>query len=258
MTDTIELSHWIDGERWPGRGKGRKPEPVGHARRGGPHAPRAARPRWTRRWPAARAAFPGWADASPEVRSDVLDRAGSLMMERREPSAVCCRAKRARPWPKGIGETVRAGRILKYFAGEALRLHGQNLASIRPGVEIQTYRQPVGVYRPDHAVELPHRHPGVEDRRPALAFGNTVVMKPASHTPATAEALVAILHEAGLPKGVLNLVIGGGRRGPGHRRPPGRGRRLLHRLAGRRRGRGRRAPWRVRPGCSWRWAARTR
>ncbi len=58
-------------------------------------------------------------------------------------------------------------------------------------------------------MELPYRHSGVEGA-PALAFGNTVVMKPAGYTPATAEALVAILHEAGLPKGVLNMVIGGG------------------------------------------------
>ncbi len=60
--------------------------------------------------------------------------------------ASCWRSEEGKTLPEATGETVRAGRIFKYFAGEALRRHGQNLDSVRPGVEIQTYREAVGVY----------------------------------------------------------------------------------------------------------------
>ncbi|MND97021.1 Aldehyde dehydrogenase, thermostable [compost metagenome] len=158
---------------------------------------------------AARAAFPGWADASPEVRFDVLDRAGSLLMERAPQIGRLLSREEGKTLPEGMGETMRAARILKYFAGEALRVHGQNLTSTRPGVEIQTYRQPVGVFGLITPWNFPIAIPAWKIA-PAIAFGNTVVIKPAGPTPATAEALIAILHEAGLPRGVVNMVIGDG------------------------------------------------
>ena len=161
---------------------------------------------------AARDAFPAWSQASPEVRSDILDRASNLLMERREAVGRLLSREEGKTLSEGVGETMRAARILKYFAGEALRLHGQNLPSVRPGVEIQTYRQAVGVYGLITPWNFPIAIPAWK-AAPALAFGNTVVLKPAGPTPATAEALVAILHEAGLPKGVLNMVIGRGRVG---------------------------------------------
>jgi acyl-CoA reductase-like NAD-dependent aldehyde dehydrogenase len=130
-------------------------------------------------------------------------------MERRESVGRLLSREEGKTLAEGIGETARAARILKYFAGEALRLHGQNLASTRPGVEIQTYRQAVGVYGLITPWNFPIAIPAWK-AAPALAFGNTVVLKPAGLTPATAEALVAVLHEAGLPKGVLNMVIGRG------------------------------------------------
>jgi len=211
MTETLDLSHWIDGERVAADRPSESLNPsdtrevVARTPDGGEAEVNAA-------VAAAKAAFPAWSDASPEVRSDVLDRAGTLVMERREALGRLLSREEGKTLAEGIGETVRAGRILKYFAGEALRLHGQNLASVRPGVEIQTYRQPVGVYGLITPWNFPIAIPAWK-AAPALAFGNTVVMKPAGLTPATAEALVAILHEAGLPKGVLNLVIGRGRIG---------------------------------------------
>ena len=211
MTETLDLSHWIDGEKVAADrpSESRNPsdtrEVVARTPDGGEAEVNAA-------VAAAQAAFPAWSEASPEVRSDILDRAGTLVMERREPLGRLLSREEGKTLAEGIGETVRAGRILKYFAGEALRLHGQNLASVRPGVEIQTYRQAVGVYGLITPWNFPIAIPAWK-AAPALAFGNTVVMKPAGLTPATAEALVAILHEAGLPKGVLNLVIGRGRVG---------------------------------------------
>jgi alpha-ketoglutaric semialdehyde dehydrogenase len=158
---------------------------------------------------AARAAFPAWSEASPEVRFDVLDKAGSLIMARAAEIGRLLSREEGKTLPEGIGETMRAARILKYFAGEALRVHGQNLASTRPGVEIQTYRQAVGVFGLITPWNFPIAIPAWKIA-PAIAFGNTVVIKPAGPTPATAEALIAVLHEAGLPKGVVNMVIGDG------------------------------------------------
>jgi acyl-CoA reductase-like NAD-dependent aldehyde dehydrogenase len=158
---------------------------------------------------AARKAQPAWAAASPEVRSDVLDKAGSLILERREAIGKLLAREEGKTLPEAIGETARAGRILKYFAGEALRRHGQNLESTRPGVEVQTYREAVGVFGLITPWNFPIAIPAWK-MAPALAFGNSVVLKPANPTPATAHALVAVLHEAGLPAGVVNMVLGRG------------------------------------------------
>ncbi|GAD60022.1 aldehyde dehydrogenase family protein [Brevundimonas sp. BAL450] len=211
MSDTLELSHWINGEKVSTDRPSESLNPsdtrdvVARVPDGGDAEVNAA-------VDAARAAFGGWADASPEVRSDVLDKASNILMERREEVGRLLSREEGKTLAEGIGETARAARILKFFGGEALRLHGQNLMSTRPGVEVQTYRQAVGVYGLITPWNFPIAIPAWK-MAPALAFGNTVVIKPAGQTPATAEALVAILHEAGLPRGVVNMIIGRGRVG---------------------------------------------
>ncbi|MEY4556335.1 MAG: hypothetical protein RL093_1454 [Pseudomonadota bacterium] len=208
MTQPLQLSHLIDGERADVARPGESHNPsnteeiVAAIPEGGKAEVSAA-------VAAAKTAFPAWSEASPEVRSDILDRAGTLVMERREALGRLLSREEGKTLPEGIGETVRAGRILKYFAGEALRRHGQNLDSVRPGVEIQTCRQAVGVYGLITPWNFPIAIPAWK-AAPALAFGNTVVMKPAGPTPATASALADILVEAGMPRGVFNLVIGRG------------------------------------------------
>ncbi|HEY0435483.1 MAG TPA: aldehyde dehydrogenase family protein, partial [Phenylobacterium sp.] len=161
---------------------------------------------------AARGAFPAWADASPEVRSDLLDKVGDTILKRREEIGRLLSREEGKTLPEGIGETVRAGRIFKYFAGEALRRHGQNLDSVRPGVEIQTYRQAVGVYGLITPWNFPIAIPAWKTA-PALAFGNTVVLKPAGPTPATAAAMAEIIYECGAPPGVFNMIFGPGAMG---------------------------------------------
>jgi len=208
MTDTIQLSHLIDGERVDAARTGESHNPSNTADIVA-RTPEAGQSEVDAAVAAAKTAFPAWSEASPEVRADVLDKAGTLVMERREHLGRLLSREEGKTLPEGIGETVRAGRILKYFAGEALRLHGQNLPSTRPGVEVQTYRQAVGVYGLITPWNFPIAIPAWK-AAPALAFGNTVVMKPAGLTPATAAALADILVEAGLPKGVFNLVIGRG------------------------------------------------
>jgi aldehyde dehydrogenase (NAD+) len=161
---------------------------------------------------AARKAQAAWADASPEVRSDVLDRVGETIMKKKDELGRLLSREEGKTVPEGTGEVVRAARIFKYFAGEALRLHGQNLMSTRPGVEVQTYRQPVGVIGMITPWNFPIAIPAWK-AAPALAFGNTVVMKPASQTPAMAAALAEIIWEAGAPAGVFNMIFGPGRMG---------------------------------------------
>jgi aldehyde dehydrogenase (NAD+) len=161
---------------------------------------------------AARAAFPAWSEGSPEVRSDVLDKAGTLILERREALGQLLSREEGKTLPEGIGEVARAGRIFKYFAGEALRRHGQNLQSTRPGVDALTSREAVGVYGMITPWNFPIAIPAWKTA-PALAFGNTVVLKPAGPTPATVAAMADILVEAGVPAGVFNVVYGRGRVG---------------------------------------------
>ena len=161
---------------------------------------------------AAGQAWPTWRNASPEFRSDILDRAGTAILARREELGRLLAREEGKTVPEGIGEVTRAGRIFKFFAGEALRRGGITVDSTRPGVECATYREPLGVVGLISPWNFPIAIPAWKSA-PALAFGNTVVLKPASLTPAIAAAMAAILVESGVPKGVFNLVFGGAKAG---------------------------------------------
>jgi aldehyde dehydrogenase (NAD+) len=158
---------------------------------------------------AARAAFPAWAEGSPEVRSDLLDKAGSLIMARAKELGELLSREEGKTVPEGTGEVMRAARIFKYFAGEALRRHGQTMQSTRPGIDVEVHREPIGVVGLITPWNFPIAIPAWK-AAPALAFGNTVVLKPANPTPAIAHALAEIVHEAGAPPGVFNMVLGEG------------------------------------------------
>lgn len=158
---------------------------------------------------AAKAAFPAWSSASPQVRFDVLDKAGSQILERREELGRLLAREEGKTLAEAIGEVARAGQIFKFFAGETLRLNGEIVPSVRPGLEVQIFRQPLGVVGLITPWNFPIAIPAWK-LAPALACGNTVVLKPADLTPASAWALFEILERAGLPKGVANLVIGRG------------------------------------------------
>jgi aldehyde dehydrogenase (NAD+) len=110
---------------------------------------------------------------------------------------------------EGIGEAKRAAQIFDFFAGEALRLSGESLPSIRPNISIEITREPVGVIGVITPWNFPLAIPSWKIA-PALCYGNTIVFKPANLVPGCAWTLVDILHRAGLPDGVLNLVMGGG------------------------------------------------
>jgi aldehyde dehydrogenase (NAD+) len=158
---------------------------------------------------AAAGAFPTWSRSSPQQRALVLDTAGSEVLARKEELGRLLAREEGKTIPEAIAETVRAGNILKFFAGEALRIPGEFLESVRPGVEVTVSREPVGVVALITPWNFPIAIPAWKIA-PALAFGNTVVFKPAALAPASSWALVEILSRAGLPPGVLNLVGGRG------------------------------------------------
>ena len=158
---------------------------------------------------AARAAAPAWGLSTPQQRFDVLDAAGTEILARRAELGDMLAREEGKTLPEAIGEVARAGNIFKFFAGEALRLNGDIVPSVRPGVGVEVTREPVGVVGIITPWNFPIAIPAWK-LAPALAYGNTVVLKPADLVPASAWALADILHRAGLPRGVLNLVMGRG------------------------------------------------
>jgi aldehyde dehydrogenase (NAD+) len=158
---------------------------------------------------AARNAFGHWQHSTPQQRFDILDAAGTEILARRAELGDLLAREEGKTLPEAIGEVVRAGNIFKFFAGEALRVGGDVVASVRPGVGVEVVREPLGVVGLITPWNFPIAIPAWK-LAPALAFGNTVVMKPADLVPGSAWALADILQRAGLPKGVFNLVMGRG------------------------------------------------
>jgi aldehyde dehydrogenase (NAD+) len=158
---------------------------------------------------AAARAFPAWSVSSIQDRANLLDRIGSEILARKDEIGRLLSREEGKTLPEGVGETVRAGHIFKFFAGEALRLSGEKLPSVRPGVDVEITREPIGVVGLITPWNFPIAIPAWKIA-PALAFGNTVVFKPAQWTPGCAWALTELLVNAGVPPGVFNLVMGQG------------------------------------------------
>lgn len=159
---------------------------------------------------AAREAQPAWAGLTPQVRADILEAVGREIVERKQELGDLLAREEGKTLAEGIGEVNRAGQIFKYFAGEALRCEGGLIDSIRPGVAVEVTRQAVGVVGAITPWNFPSAIPAWKIA-PALAFGNTAVLKPAEWAPASAWALVEICSRTDMPAGVLNLVMGPGR-----------------------------------------------
>jgi aldehyde dehydrogenase (NAD+) len=158
---------------------------------------------------AARQALPRWAFATPQERAEVLDRAGDEVVRRADELGDLLAREEGKTLPEARGEVVRAGQILKFHGGQALRNTGEVVDSIRPGLDVTITREPLGVVSVITPWNFPIAIPAWKIA-PALAYGNTVVFKPAELVPGCAWELVDILHRAGLPSGVLNLVMGSG------------------------------------------------
>lgn len=158
---------------------------------------------------AAKAAAPDWSRSGILERHAVLSTAAREILNRKEEIGDLLAREEGKTKAEGIGETVRAAQIFDFFAGEALRLAGETLPSVRPGVGVEITREPVGVVGIITPWNFPVAIPAWKIA-PALCYGNTVVFKPADLVPGCAWTLVDILHRAGLPDGVLNLVMGRG------------------------------------------------
>ena len=158
---------------------------------------------------AARTAFPAWSTSGIQARSDALDKIGNEILARREELGTLLAREEGKTRPEAIGEVTRAGHIFKFYAGECLRLAGETLPSVRPGIGIEITREPVGVVGIVTPWNFPIAIPAWKVA-PALAFGNCVVLKPADLVPGCAWALAEIISRSGIPAGVFNLVMGRG------------------------------------------------
>ena len=194
---------WVEGANWaPNRNPSDLADVIGEYAQADAEQAKAA-------IAAAVAAFPAWSTGSIQERANILDKVGSDILARKDEIGRLLSREEGKTLPEGVGETVRAGHIFKFFAGEALRLSGEKVPSVRPGVDVEITREPLGVVGLITPWNFPIAIPAWKIA-PALAFGNTVVFKPASWTPGCAWALTEVLAKAGVPPGVFNLVIGSG------------------------------------------------
>ena len=151
-----------------------------------------------------------WQDSGLEQRYNVLMAIGTELMERSgELGELLCREE-GKTLPEGKGEVYRAGQFFTYYAAEVLRQMGDICQSVRPGVEVQVTREPMGVVGIITPWNFPTALPSWK-LAPAIAFGNGVVWKPANLTPASATALMDIIARQDLPQGLVNMVLGSGR-----------------------------------------------
>jgi aldehyde dehydrogenase (NAD+) len=156
---------------------------------------------------AAQAAFPAWSVSTPQQRFDALDAIGAEILHRKTELGDLLAREEGKTLPEAIGEAARAGYIFKFFAGEALRIPGEIVQSVRPGVGVEMTREPLGVVSIITPWNFPIAIPAWKIA-PALCYGNTVVFKPAELVPGSAWALAEIISRSGLPAGVFNLVMG--------------------------------------------------
>ncbi len=158
---------------------------------------------------AAKAAFPAWSRSGILERHAVLRKTADEILARKDELGRLLSQEEGKTLAEGIGETIRAGQIFDFFAGETLRLAGELLPSVRPNIGVEITREGVGVVGIITPWNFPIAIPAWKIA-PAICFGNTIVFKPADLVPGCSWAIVDILHRAGLPKGVLNLVMGKG------------------------------------------------
>lgn len=158
---------------------------------------------------AAKAAFPAWSRSGILERHAILRKTSDEILARKDELGALLAREEGKILPEATGEVIRAAQIFDFFAGEALRLTGEVVPSARPNIGVEITREPLGVIGIITPWNFPIAIPAWKIA-PALCYGNTVVFKPADLVPGCGWAIVDILHRAGLPKGVLNLVMGRG------------------------------------------------
>jgi aldehyde dehydrogenase (NAD+) len=158
---------------------------------------------------AARTAFAAWSRSSVQERHDILKRVGDEILARKDELGRLLSREEGKTLAEGIGETARAGQIFLFFAAECVRLAGEKIPSVRPNIDVEITREPVGVVGIITPWNFPIAIPAWKIA-PALAYGNCVVFKPADLVPGMAYQIAEIIARAGMPSGVFNLVMGRG------------------------------------------------
>jgi aldehyde dehydrogenase (NAD+) len=159
---------------------------------------------------AARSAFPVWAASGLEQRAEVIDRIGAELIARKEEIGRLLAREEGKTLAEGMGEVGRSGQFFRYYAAEVLRQIGDVADSVRPGIEVDVRREPLGVVGIITPWNFPTAIPAWKIA-PALAYGNCVIFKPAELVPGSAWALAEIISRSGLPEGAFNMVMGRGR-----------------------------------------------
>jgi len=158
---------------------------------------------------AAEAALPGWSGMPAPARGNILFKAADILDSRFEKIAAEMTREEGKTFPEAKGEVRRTINIFRYFAGEGSRMPGMTVPSERDRVHMFTFRRPIGVVGLITPWNFPSAIPAWK-LAPALICGNTVILKPASVAPLSSWRIVEALHEAGIPKGVVNFVVGSG------------------------------------------------
>ena len=155
---------------------------------------------------AAQEGFHVWSRTAPRDRADIILRASALMRERQEEIAQSITAEHGKPLSQARLEVIRGCEFLEWDAGEAVRTYGRVIPSA-PGVRYMVHHQPIGVVAGLSPWNFPMSQPARKVAG-ALASGCSIILKAAEETPAGALHIARAFHDAGLPKGVLNLVFG--------------------------------------------------
>jgi aldehyde dehydrogenase (NAD+) len=208
ISSPAPLQHLIDGQWFTGRG--------GHLHSINPAQPSVVVAEGHSALPvdvdaavaAAARAGTGWAATPIHQRGSVLLAAASILERNADDWGLELTSEEGKTKAEGIGEVRRAAQILRYYGNEGDRQAGDIYASPRAGEQILVTRRPVGVVGVITPFNFPIAIPAWKIA-PALIYGNTVVWKPASTVPLLALRLATALTGAGLPAGVLNLLIGG-------------------------------------------------
>lgn len=155
----------------------------------------------------ARDAFDVWRVTAPAERARIMTEAAGLMRQRSEHIATLMTLEEGKPMAESRDEVIRAAEYFEWFAGEARRINGRVVPASKPNVQQLVKKQAIGPV----AAFTPWNFPAITPARKlsaALAAGCSVILKPGEESPATALALARCLDEAGLPKGVLQVVFG--------------------------------------------------
>ncbi|WP_180321211.1 NAD-dependent succinate-semialdehyde dehydrogenase [Metabacillus halosaccharovorans] len=156
---------------------------------------------------AAYDAFSSWSKLVAGERAGYLKKWYQLIDQHKEEIAKIMTSEQGKPLKEALGEVQYANSFIEWYAEEGKRIYGETIPSSHPNKRLFVSKQPVGVM----AAITPWNFPAAMITRkvaPALAAGCTAVIKPAEQTPLTAIRLIELAHEAGIPKGVLNVVVG--------------------------------------------------